>query len=388
MSILLFRKTLAQRIAALFSGGKQGAWYEPSFATGYQDSAGTTAQTAVEQPTGKRLDKSGNSNHASQATAGSRPTLSARVNLLTKSDDLSNAAIWPRYGGATVTGTNTINLPTAGTDGVSQSTGAIVGVAYTASVVLSGSGTTTLVPANYGADQTITLTATPTRYYFSGVATNVIIGTYIFRRPGNTATVVEATDFQVESGSTSTRYQRVNTATDYDTAGFPLYDKFDGTDDSLTSATGGGASAGFFLCQAIKPTGGAGAVRTIWSDVGTNTGYKVQLDAANKLSFSAGNATAYTTKASTATVDVGTTSLITVWDDGTNLNVQIGSAAAETVARPVVSAGTAGFTVGKDNGAATSFFTGNLYPEVYRQTSLSAGERATVQAYCRSKAGL
>ena len=44
---------------SLFSSGEQGAWYDPSdTATLFQDSAGTTAVTAVEQPVGLMLDKS------------------------------------------------------------------------------------------------------------------------------------------------------------------------------------------------------------------------------------------------------------------------------------------------------------------------------------------
>jgi hypothetical protein len=61
---------------ALFAAGEQGAWYDPSdFSTMYQDSAGTTPVTAVGQSVGKILDKSGRNNHASQATAASRPVL-------------------------------------------------------------------------------------------------------------------------------------------------------------------------------------------------------------------------------------------------------------------------------------------------------------------------
>jgi hypothetical protein len=60
----------------LFIAGEQGAWYDPSdFSTMFQDSAGTTPVTAVGQPVGKIDDKSGNGNHASQATAASRPVL-------------------------------------------------------------------------------------------------------------------------------------------------------------------------------------------------------------------------------------------------------------------------------------------------------------------------
>jgi hypothetical protein len=61
---------------SLFASGAQGAWYDPSdFSTMFQDSAGTTPVTAVGQPVGKILDKSGRNNHATQPTAGSRPVL-------------------------------------------------------------------------------------------------------------------------------------------------------------------------------------------------------------------------------------------------------------------------------------------------------------------------
>jgi hypothetical protein len=62
--------------AELFAAGEQGVWYDPSdFSTMFQDSAGTTPVTAVGQPVGKINDKSGKNNHASQATAASRPVL-------------------------------------------------------------------------------------------------------------------------------------------------------------------------------------------------------------------------------------------------------------------------------------------------------------------------
>ena len=60
--------------AALFAEGEQGVWYDPSdMSTLYQDSAGTTPVTAVGQPVGKMLDKSGRGNHMTQPTSTSRP---------------------------------------------------------------------------------------------------------------------------------------------------------------------------------------------------------------------------------------------------------------------------------------------------------------------------
>lgn len=59
---------------ALFALGQQGAWYDPSdLSTLFQDSAGTIPVTGTGQPVGLMRDKSGRGNHASQATAASRP---------------------------------------------------------------------------------------------------------------------------------------------------------------------------------------------------------------------------------------------------------------------------------------------------------------------------
>lgn len=67
---------LAAAIRSLFANNEKGVWYDPSdFSTMFQDAAGTTPVTAVGQPVGCILDKSGRGNHATQATATSRPTL-------------------------------------------------------------------------------------------------------------------------------------------------------------------------------------------------------------------------------------------------------------------------------------------------------------------------
>jgi len=59
---------------SLFSGGKQGGWYDPSdLSTLWQDDARTTPVTTDGQTVGCIDDKSGNGNHLTQATAGLRP---------------------------------------------------------------------------------------------------------------------------------------------------------------------------------------------------------------------------------------------------------------------------------------------------------------------------
>lgn len=64
----------------LFTGGKQGIWLDPSDrSTLFQDAAGTIPAAAPGDPVGLALDKSGNGNHASQATAAARPLLARTV---------------------------------------------------------------------------------------------------------------------------------------------------------------------------------------------------------------------------------------------------------------------------------------------------------------------
>ena len=59
----------------LFTGGKQGAIYDPSdLTTLWQDAAGTVPVTKSGDPVGLMKDKSGNGNHAKQAVSAARPT--------------------------------------------------------------------------------------------------------------------------------------------------------------------------------------------------------------------------------------------------------------------------------------------------------------------------
>lgn len=69
-------------IASLFENGEQGFWFDPNdLSTMFQDAAGTVLVTAVGQPVGLILDKSGRNNHARQTTSASRPIL--RQNAVT-----------------------------------------------------------------------------------------------------------------------------------------------------------------------------------------------------------------------------------------------------------------------------------------------------------------
>lgn len=184
--------TLSQQVAALFASGAQGAWYDPSdYSTLFEDSAGTIPITSpLEKPVGKMLDKSGRGNHATQSTPTSRPTLSARVNQYIATETLS-----------------TQNVTTLVTN-------------YT--LKFTGSGTITLSGTATGVYSAGTHTITCT----AGTLTSTVAGT------------VTQADLRVSNdGIGLPAYQRVNTATDYDYAGFPPYLKFDGVDDSMATGS-------------------------------------------------------------------------------------------------------------------------------------------------------
>lgn len=159
-------------------------------------------------------------------------------------------------------------------------------------------------------------------------------------------------------------YQAVRTATDYDTDGRAHFDRYDGSDDSRTSATGAGSTTAWFDCRIVTVLGGAGTTRVHWSDAGTNTGIEIGLDTNNKAYVSLGNGAARIAAVSANACALGSTYLLTRWYDGANGYVQVNDEVPVASAAVTLSAGTAGFTVGKTNGAASNFFNGRMYGAV------------------------
>ncbi len=285
-------------VASLFANGEQGAWYDPSdMSTLYQDSAGTVPVTAVEQIVGRILDKSGRGNHATQTTTASRPVLSARVNLLTNTEAFDSAS-WRKLNGGTqpdslvlpnveIAPNNTLtadklveplsvspaesnariyvfNVPT--TSGISHTFTIHAKAAERKyiSIRLESSGNNFGVLVDLENGNTFTgrfdgtLASSPlsnlivsnvgngwwriSGTYTAGASTVVLIHacatntTTSYTGDGTSGIYIWGADLRVANKSTTLPpYQRVNTATDYDTQGFPLYLRFDGVDDSLVT---------------------------------------------------------------------------------------------------------------------------------------------------------
>jgi hypothetical protein len=264
-----FNRAVAFAPLALFASGEQGVWYDPSdYSSMFQDAAGTTPVTGLEQPVGLLLDKSGRGNHASQATSASRPVLSARYNLLTQTEAFDNAAWTKSSGSITSTavtdplgGSTADEFTSSGVNGyVALATAVTVdtNINYTFAVWLKvPSGTNSvqigIVTSGLGNIQSTSVTVTTAwqRFSISGstganASAKVIIGGGTTIGTGEVVHIWGADLRVTNDGVGLPAYQRVGAATagsstaagtaDYDSTGFPPYLRFDGTDDSMATA--------------------------------------------------------------------------------------------------------------------------------------------------------
>jgi hypothetical protein len=219
-------------------------------------------------------------NHAYQTTATSRPVLSARYNLLTKTEQFDDAA-WTKTRSSVVA--NTIAAPdgtlTADKLVEDTSTGShlvlrtnivtpTIGQVFTGSVYVRAAERSSVrlhVAGSAGnvcivnlVDGTVTTTTgspvvasagngwwrislsytapSESKIYFE---IDTAIGTATsYTGDGTSGIYIWGADLRVANvGANLPPYQRVNTATDYDTVGFPHYLRFDGVDDWLVTNT-------------------------------------------------------------------------------------------------------------------------------------------------------
>jgi hypothetical protein len=194
-------------------------------------------------------------NHAFQATNANRPILSSRVNLLTKTEDFSDG-VWATIN--TVTKTPSLapdGTTTASLIGFTNLAGATLyqliilpissGASYTLSLWLKGAvgGETIRIRVDLGSGSTALITKTLSSAWEQVIVPCVSVGTtpstvYILNNLAGTATsfYIWHPDLRpTNSGALLPPYQRVNTASDYDSAGFPLYLKCNGSSSAMST---------------------------------------------------------------------------------------------------------------------------------------------------------
>ncbi|MNK80459.1 hypothetical protein D3C87_1001740 [compost metagenome] len=204
-------------------------------------------------------------NHLTQATSTARPVLSARLNRLTYSEVIANAA-WAK----TTSGTGTAPIVTdnfgVAPDGTAtaarvqmalnggttsadissmyQAVTVVVGGTYTIGMWLkTNDGTTKAIQMRddnaLGINTIWNVTGTWQFFTASGVTSTTTSTPRLWLR--GTQGTADSADLlmwhpQHETGPSLGRYQRIAAATDYDAAGFPSYLRFDGVDDCLFTA--------------------------------------------------------------------------------------------------------------------------------------------------------
>lgn len=370
----------------LFRANEQGIWLDPSdFSTMFQDSAGTTPVTATGQPVGLELDK--------------RLGLALGAENIT-SQDLTNAAwvsggAFGNWAGSTATATT---ITTTGTDGARRfrfpctpgqafkATCSAVkgGTATGASInIIFGTAAAALIGGSITSATNLEASSAPLQVYGIAPATAAYCEIAV-RALGVSGSQATFTNISVRELAGNHAYQTTAASRPTVQSGYNAFDK---TDDHLLVAAGGAGTTGFLLaCGIVVPA--AGTARTIFSDRGTDAGYSLGIDATNKVVFSGGTGAAFTTLTSANALTAGQKYAVIAWHDGTNLNLSINNVAETPVACGTVTAGTATFTIGKDNGAASGYWGDRLYSMVYRKNDTSnAGNRSNLFSYLVGKMG-
>lgn len=243
-------------------------------------------------------------NHAFQSTSASRPVLSARVNLLT------NTAFTGTVAGTPGTPPTNWTLLSVGGSIVSAANGVITFSASSQRQIISQ---TITIPANESQKWSTVVVSNgnnlPFNNLFSAVTTGtatliakangvVVSGSYVpvandllTIEIANTATQITPT-FRIGVGTTGAAtgtvsfcnpdarvtndgvglpvYQRVNTATDYDTVGFPLYLRADGVDDGMaTNSINFTATDKMTVCAGVRKL--SDATTNIIAELSSNT---------------------------------------------------------------------------------------------------------------------
>lgn len=297
--------------ASLFAAGEPGVWYDPSdMSTLFQDAAGTTPVTAVEQPVGRMLDKSGRGNHASQATTTARPILRARYNLLTQTENLGHAD-WA----ATQQGTKCTVEQVQAPDGsmtAQKLTSLVYPVVPSRSITVQGStfrcvvwlkpgiiatpralvrnNTTAVNLIQADTSQTSVsnqygeciVTAGPDgwkKFSFtvtSGISPGDVVALYYgwtgSVQIGDTWSVWRPDFRYLNDAFNSPEYQRVGDVTDYDTDGFRPYLAPDGVDDFMQTVQNVNLSGTAKMSAVIGLTKLTDALRAIVYEHGTSFG--------------------------------------------------------------------------------------------------------------------
>ena len=435
------RSSAAFNPTALFGLTDTGWVYEHSdFSTLFQDAAGTIPVTAVGQPVGRQLDKSGKGNHRTQSIALNRPTLARHPlggirNLLTYTEEFDNAA-WVKANTSVTSGAESIIIPNT-TNGEHRffqeivtraSVGNIVRCAidvkasgYNFAWIGSFNGTNynyAIVDLTDGSIDAQSASGSPTitslgdgwyRIAISGSVSGInrayhafcpvaaaAVGLTTINVPtfaGNGTSGCFARYPQMEFNSTATDYQRVTTPFDVTEAGVPdlHYLSYDGINDSMATASfAWGTDKATVVAGVRKLSDAAGArtiVETSTNSDSTNGTFRLGTDAATFTWRSRGTVSANPSGAGAQPITAVLTGIGDIAGDVARLRrnaAQVGEVLTDQgtgnlLTYPAYFGARAGTSL---------FFNGREYSQFAINRLLTAAELAQIEAYTAGKTGV
>jgi len=354
-------------------------------------------------------------NHAFNSSGNSAnfPVLSARYNLLTKTEDFSDAA-WVKQSGTTVSSTkvaapdgtlSAFSVTGNGTSGVYQIVPGAVSLGQTArSVYLRvPSGTTTVGikdPVITQGTTTCNLTTDWQRFTLFETTASVggnAAGIWIFNIP-ITGIEIAWPDLRVANDALNQpAYQRVNTATDYDTVGFKPYLRFNGTNQWLqTSSIDFTYTDKMFVCAGVRKLSdaGIGMVAELGSAYNTpGSFYFATPSSGSNFEFSSyGNAQIKRVVSTSAAPNTFIASASTDFSQSVPSNAlttRLNGASATGAFTGSATSGTYGNNVLNLGARAGSslWFNGRLYGMVVAGKQASAAEITSTETYINQKTG-
>jgi hypothetical protein len=283
-------------------------------------------------------------NHATAPSDAARPVLRGRVNLLTATTTLATQSV------------------------------TVVAAAHT--LRFTGAGTITLSGTASGTFSAGTHSITPT----AGSLTLTVSGT-----------VTDADLRLTNDGVNLPPYQRVTTSTDYNTAGFPLYLAFDGTDDSMSTSaidfSAGDKMTVFAGVRALSDT--TGIIAELSATVNTNNGaFALLRNISQYLLNSRGTTTISATEPGTYTQPDSA-----VLTGRADISAQIaaikrnaGNEATNTASQGTGNYGNHSLFIGSRNNASLRF-NGRLYSLIVRGAASNAAQIAAAEAWVNGKTG-
>ncbi len=156
------------------------------------------------------------------------------------------------------------------------------------------------------------------------------------------------------------------------------------------SMANGGATTAFYFTRAFKLV--AGFYSTLWTDRNSQyAGYAIFYNGANdRIEFSVGTGAALVIVSSSEAVGftTGGPHVVTCWDDGASIHIQLNNGAIASAAHGAVSAGGTVY-VNKQDAIGTNFTYAHDYGQLWANNVLpSAPDRAGIKTWLGAKAGL